>query len=341
MGTYYYFFIISAAFVLEKTGCIPIEKMAGSRGFYMFLAVALAGNIMGLAMTLQEGGKKIYSSGYQLEKETAGVYEEEFMVSVDGNDMGTVSIQVPEKISEETAGDAAGEEILTEEQRREKELLTMIEEYNLEKDDPDYYYLPGEWEGRKLVWEKEGDTTGTLLSGMFLLAGLLLIFVQKREEEQEFLRRREQVFMDYPGLIMKFTLLVQAGLTVRKAFQKMASDYQRSRPECPRYAYEAIMTACNEMDSGISEAEAYRRFGERCGHIRYKTFSVLLIQNLQKGSRYLADILEQESMEAWDERKRKARVIGETAAMKLLVPMILMLAVVMAIVMIPAFLAFL
>ena len=31
--------------------------------------------------------------------------------------------------------------------------------------------------------------------------------------------------MDYPGLIMKFTLLVQAGLTARKAFQKIALDY--------------------------------------------------------------------------------------------------------------------
>ena len=49
---------------------------------------------------------------------------------------------------------------------------------------------------------------------------------------------------------------------------------------------------------------------------------------------------EKEALEAWDERKRKARVMGETAATKLLVPMIMMLAVVMAIIMIPAFLSF-
>ena len=50
--------------------------------------------------------------------------------------------------------------------------------------------------------------------------------------------------------------------------------------------------------------------------------------------------LEQEAMEAWDERKRKARVLGEAAATKLLIPMIMMLIVVMAIIMIPAFLSF-
>ena len=43
--------------------------------------------------------------------------------------------------------------------------------------------------------------------------------------------------------------------------------------------------------------------------MKYKTFSALLIQNLQKGSRHMADILEQEALDAWDERKRKARVL--------------------------------
>lgn len=54
----------------------------------------------------------------------------------------------------------------------------------------------------------------------------------------------------------------------------------------------------------------------------------------------MAEMLEREALEAWEERKRKARVLGEAAATKLLVPMIMMLAVVMAVVMIPAFLSF-
>ena len=94
------------------------------------------------------------------------------------------------------------------------------------------------------------------------------------------------------------------------------------------------------MDSGISEAEAYRRFGERCGQVKYKTLATLLIQNLQKGSRHLSDLLDKESVEAWEERKRKARVLGEAAATKLLLPMVLMLLVVMAVIMLPAGLSF-
>ena len=158
--------------------------------------------------------------------------------------------------------------------------------------------------------------------------------------QEEMAKRAEQLLMDYPSLIMKFTLLIQAGMTARKVFQKMSTDYMRNRPKTGRYAYEAIIIMCHEMDSGIAELEAYRRFGERCGQMKYKTFSTILIQNLQKGSHRMADPLEKEALEAWDERKRKARVLGETAATKLLVPMVMMLAVVMAIIMIPAFLSF-
>ena len=50
--------------------------------------------------------------------------------------------------------------------------------------------------------------------------------------------------------------------------------------------------------------------------MKYKTFSTLLIQNLQKGSRRMADILEQEALEAIKERKRKARVLGEAGSNK-------------------------
>ena len=208
------------------------------------------------------------------------------------------------------------------------------------KEDPDYYYLPEEWNGQKLEWQKPGDNTGTLIAALSFFAAFVLMLKKAREEQEALAKRSEQLLMDYPPLILKFTLLIQAGMTARRAFQKMASDYMRTEPVKGHFAYEMIVTACREMDSGVAELEAYRRFGERCGQMKYKTFSTILIQNLQKGSRRMADLLEQEALEAWDERKRKARVLGEAAATKLLIPMIMMLIVVMAIIMIPAFLSF-
>ena len=177
--------------------------------------------------------------------------------------------------------------------------------------------------------------TALMLVLMFLIlvfAAAVVLVKKAREEEEARIKRYEELLLDYPGMIMKFTLLIQAGMTVRKTFQKMAMDYRRKKKRKKQTAYEEILITCYEMESGVSEAEAYRRFGERCGQMKYKTFATLLIQNLQKGSRHLAELLEAESVEAWEERKRKARVQGEVASTKLLLPMVMMLMVVMALI---------
>ena len=333
------FLVILRAVLARKLGRLP-PWTGNPKGQKLFILVALAGNIIGMLLTFQSGKDTVYSSGYRMEKAETGAYEEKFNVSVDGKKSGSLYVQVPEKETEESGEEPAAEKKLSEEQQREKELQDMIVQYNQKKNDPQYYYLPDEWNGKHLEWQQPGDTTGSLLSALGLVAAAAVVIAQKREEQAAQARRREEMLMDYPGLIMKFTLLVQAGLTARKAFQKIALDYGKRKDGKKRAAYEEIRIACYEMDSGISEAEAYRRFGERCGQVKYKTLSTLLIQNLQKGSRYLSDLLEKESVEAWEERKRKARVLGDTAATKLLLPMIMMLLVVMAVIMLPACLSF-
>lgn len=333
------FIITFAAVLARKQGWLHLDETVDEKSMRMFLIAAVCGNILGIALTAANGRDSVYYEGYRLQKETDGSYTQELQVSVDGEDPETVSIQIPEKDSEEeTAREETREESVQEAQ--EKQLLEAIEQYNEDKQDPDYYYLPQEWEEKSLVWSRKKDHSGTLVSALGLLAAFAVMLKNSQERQQKEARRAEALLMDYPSLIMKFTLLVQAGMTARMAFQKIASDYRRNYPQGGRAAYDEILALCHEMGSGVSELEAYRRLGDRCGQIRYKTFSTLLIQNLQKGSRRMADMLEKEAMEAWDERKRKARVLGEAAATKLLVPMVLMLLVVMAVIMIPAFLSF-
>lgn len=331
------FAVLLAWAVGWKTGWLPSGNEKKEKGRKLFLLVALCGNMLGLFLTIQNGSRSVQD--YRLKKEDTGSYEEKMVVSIEGEEQESLYVQVPGKETAQEETDA-GQEPLSPEEERKKQIQDEISRYNEEKQDPDYYYLPNELEGKTLEWEKPADTSGALLAALCLAAGIALMILKEREGQAEEAKRREQMLMDYPGLLMKFTLLVQAGMTARKAFQKMAVDYSRKQNKQKRYAYEEIKIICYEMDSGISEGEAYRRFGERCGQVKYKTFATLLIQNLQKGSRHLADMLERESMEAWDERKRRARVLGEAAATKLLFPMVLMLVVVMAVIMIPACLAF-
>lgn len=130
-------------------------------------------------------------------------------------------------------------------------------------------------------------------------------------------------------------------MSMRRALQRMSENYE-SRKEYTgvRYAYEEIRITCLEMEQGISERTAYERLGERCGLLPYRTFSSLLVQNLQKGSMGMQKILREEAEKAQQQRRDQARILGEQASTKLLVPMILMLLVVFVILMVPAWLSF-
>ena len=95
----------------------------------------------------------------------------------------------------------------------------------------------------------------------------------------------------------------------------------------------------HEMKGGMAESECYERFGERCGLQVYKKFGTMLSQNLKKGTKGLTELLRQEADTAFDERKNTAKQLGEKAGTKILFPMFLMLAVVLLMIIVPAFLS--
>ena len=148
------------------------------------------------------------------------------------------------------------------------------------------------------------------------------------------------MMLDYPEIMNKLTLLLGAGMTVKSAWQKIVRDYEGQRRDREvRYAYEEMAAACHEMQSGVAEAESYERFGKRCGLKAYRKLAALLSQNLRKGTKGLTELLSMEAVQAFEERKAAAKRRGEEAGTKLLGPMFLMLAMVLVIVIVPAFLS--
>ena len=201
------FIVISAFAVGWKKGWIPLGENNSGKGKRLFLLVAFCGNILGLIMTVKNGNVQL--EDLRLKKEETGAYEEKMIVSVEGEESASLYIQIPAK---EMSGEESGktESVFSAEEEKKKELQDVISRYNQEKNDPDYYYLPQEWEGKRLEWEKPADTSGTLFASLCLAAGIALMILTEREGQAKELKRREQMLMDYPGLIMKFTLLVQA-----------------------------------------------------------------------------------------------------------------------------------
>ena len=117
------FMVILGVFLAGKMGRLPPEA-GNPEEKKLFIRIALTGNIIGMLLTFQSGGDKVYSSGYRMEKEETGAYEEKFKVSVDGEEAGSLYVQVPEKETEGSEEEPETE--LSEEQQREKTIRSTI-----------------------------------------------------------------------------------------------------------------------------------------------------------------------------------------------------------------------
>lgn len=200
--------------------------------------------------------------------------------------------------------------------------------------------LPEYIQGRKVSYYEKMDSRGIVLIIMAVLIGILLYALKLQNQGKEQARKKQQMLMDYPEIINKMTLFLGAGMTVKRAWRKIVEDYDRQKDTWGvRYAYEEMRKACYEMESGVTEAESYENFGRRCNVQVYIRFGALLSQNLRKGTMGLTQLLKLESIQAFEERKARAKRSGEEAGTKLLLPMFLMLAIVLVIVIVPAFLS--
>lgn len=202
------------------------------------------------------------------------------------------------------------------------------------------FELPETVAGKQVYWKKKEDTRGYDILFLGVIVCVLILWKEKQDEKEAVKKRQEQLQRDYPDILSKFTLLLETGMTLKAAWKKIVENYEEEKNICgKREAYEEMCITYHEMHSGVAEAEAYERFGKRCGVVSYMKLGTLLSQNLRKGSQGLASILSMESMQAFEIRKSEAKRRGEEASTKLLLPMFAMLAVVMVVVVVPAFMS--
>ncbi|MCI9410616.1 MAG: type II secretion system F family protein [Eubacterium sp.] len=219
------------------------------------------------------------------------------------------------------------------------EIQERVQEAVEQQRDSEQIILPETVSGNRVEYlnpEKKKDYSAFFLS-LALLPALPLLW--KYQRQQRLRLREEQLALDYPELINKVLLLLSAGLTIRSSFERISSEYKKRLEggSDRRYVYEEISVSCQEMKNGVSESEVIQAFGKRCRQLPYLKFASVINQNIRKGSEGLTALLELEAVEAFEKRKEMVKRMGETAGTKLLFPMMLMLGVVMAIILVPAF----
>lgn len=204
------------------------------------------------------------------------------------------------------------------------------------------FLLPGEWKGRKLQWFQKNEQAGSGLC-LLLLAGIFFCAASDRNRrEQAEKKRKEQLELAYPELVSKIQLMTGAGLSVRNVFRRLTEDFRREKAGGKKGnpALEEAARTWQEMENGVLERDAYEHLGERCGLAVYRELALLLEQNRKRGNAKMNELLEQEAQRAFETRKRTARAEGEKVSVRLLLPMGMMLVIVMALILVPAFLSF-
>lgn len=176
---------------------------------------------------------------------------------------------------------------------------------------------------------------------IYLSVIAVLLYVSRLEKQKKKLQeQRRKLKLDYPEIVGNMAVFVSAGMPIKYAWNKISARYSTKRNEKEHPGFELFVTGTKRMADGESERSVYHALAGNAGIIEYGRLSRLLVQNLEKGSRALAPLLEDETEAAFVERKRMALKSGEEAGTKMLFPMMLMMGVVMAIVMTPALLNF-
>lgn len=227
----------------------------------------------------------------------------------------------------------------TKEELIHKSLSEEIQKKDFESVTQERLELPTKIGELDVTWSqvKEKQSNSLFILGLF--AAVLIYFIMDKDLMSKVNKRNDEMLIDYPDIINKFTLLIGAGMSTSNAWTKIAKDY-KDKGGAYKYAYEEMNITARELSVGVSEITAYERFGNRVRLLPYLRFSSFLTRNVKKGSKDLLELLELEGLEAFEERKELAKRLGEEAGTKLLIPMMLMLVIVLAIIMVPAFTSF-
>lgn len=182
------------------------------------------------------------------------------------------------------------------------------------------------------------DMAASLIYPFLGVIGVIFMRVRKKESAKEAEKKRKEALLyAYPVFVNQLTLYLSAGMTVRAAFNQLVMHWHSHKETCMEVLLEETDCMLQMMKNGVSEKDAYRSFGRKCRHQEYQKLMALLVQTIEIGGKGVINSLEVLETEAFLMRKEQVRLKGETASTKLLFPMVLLLAVVMALLMVPGF----
>lgn len=185
-----------------------------------------------------------------------------------------------------------------------------------------------------VIMTAQGSSDGSALTVASLAAAAAVPFLVDSSLGEGVKKKRLAIQMEFPEFVNKLTLLVNAGMTISKAWEKIINENTREH-----ILYDEMRYALGEIKAGKPESVAYEEFARRC-HVKEVTkFVSVIVMNLKRGGSEVVPVLRQQGQECWEMRKNAAKELGEQASTKILLPMMIMFLGIVLIVATPAMLS--
>lgn len=199
----------------------------------------------------------------------------------------------------------------------------------------------------RVIWAQAATSgvLGLLLSALFFGAGggsvlylvfglaltAVLVWATFSDVKKKVDRRHAQVAIDLPDLTNQIIILSGAGLTLRAALLKIATEMPAETP-----LYQMLAKVAEKMEHGASDEEALDLLTTQCNMPEMRRFVSVILQNMHRGGSDVLTALREIGKELWSARKAAAQRVAEETSTKLLFPMMLMLIAVILLVAAPA-----
>ncbi|MBQ7708070.1 MAG: type II secretion system F family protein [Lachnospiraceae bacterium] len=211
------------------------------------------------------------------------------------------------------------------------EISVVLKQIETNSRNDSSFEIPDEINGNKISISKMDNNSYKKLFFLgIVMCTFTIVFSNNSLSKKK--RNRECVLeFLYPSFVNRISLLIGSGMNIRNCFISIIADADNN------ILTRELEFTVNQIKAGYDEATAYEELGIRIGIPVYNRLMSHISQNLRMGTGDLRTIMADEVREAMEVRKENAKKKGERASTKLLFPMIILMAVVIVIIMFPAF----
>ncbi|MEI8215506.1 MAG: type II secretion system F family protein [Eubacteriales bacterium] len=195
--------------------------------------------------------------------------------------------------------------------------------------------------GNQINWYISMNGINSNICILFLAAFVYIYINRHRKVQWRAKKYRESIIKELPGFVSKFVLLVNAGMVVSSALEKMAKDYEKNtKKQFVIPIYEELLKIEHRItQSNSSLATELKNLGDRTRVRELSRFASIISENINKGSE-LVEKLESEGDMLWLNRKKRIEERAKLADTKLTLPLVILLITLITITIAPALISF-